>query len=310
MSTGSDMYRGLDLAKRYAEFSCNDLNPPDDSAAPPEWVSDTQTVDYQMGIVLARIIENFSRAFMVPDADSLLPSVLSIYETSVLVSEVDQYLDPGKPPSLNIDTEKRFTHEIWDLRSELVMIGDVLGQQETVLEDIPSANKGFDPVTLLTLPDKLLHPSYKRAYTAHWPRIFGARKLLEKYRQRIRKIEADAERIDKAIQDMLNLKRTFASIKEAQNSSEAAQNSLRLARSSVVLNAAVVGFTVGTVIFTPLSFLTGLFALATDELRKLLSSTNETKDVYVSSYVGGIFGKSTDMLSSPVLPPLTISSGN
>jgi hypothetical protein len=201
MSTGSDMYRGLDLAKRYAEFSWNDLNPPNDSAAPPEWVSNTQTVDYQMGIVLARIIENFSRAFMVPDADSLLPSVLSIYETSLLtlVSEVDQYLDPGKPPSLNIDTEKRFTHEIWDLRSELVMIGDVLGQQETVLEDIPSANKGFDPVTLLTLPDKLFHPSYKRAYTAHWPRIFGARKLLEKYRQRIRKIEADAERIDKAI---------------------------------------------------------------------------------------------------------------
>jgi hypothetical protein len=163
---------------------------------------------------------------------------------------------------------------------------------------------------LLTLPDILFHPSYKRAHTVHWPRIFGARKLIEKYRQRIRKIEADAERIDKAIQDMLNLKRTFTSIKEAQNSSEAVQNSLRLARSSVVLSAAVVGFTVVTIIFTPLSFLTGLFALPTDELRKLLSSSNETKDVYVSSYVGGIFGKSTDMLSSPVLPPLTISSGN
>jgi Ser-tRNA(Ala) deacylase AlaX len=79
--------------------------------------------------MLARIIESIGRAFMVPDANSLLPSILSIYETSVLtlVSEVDQYLDPGKPLSLNIDTEKRFTHKIWDLRSELVMIGDVLG---------------------------------------------------------------------------------------------------------------------------------------------------------------------------------------
>jgi hypothetical protein len=36
MSTGSDMYRGLDPAKRYVEFAWNDLNPPDDSAAPPE----------------------------------------------------------------------------------------------------------------------------------------------------------------------------------------------------------------------------------------------------------------------------------
>jgi hypothetical protein len=73
MSTGSDMYRGLDPAKRYAEFSWNDLNPPEDSAAPLEWVSDTQTVDYQMGIVLASIVGNKQARLM-----SLMSSIVAM----------------------------------------------------------------------------------------------------------------------------------------------------------------------------------------------------------------------------------------
>jgi hypothetical protein len=63
-----------------------------------------------------------------------------------------------------------------------------------------------------------------------------------------------------------------------------------------VLNAVAVGFTLVTVIFTPLSFLTGLFALSTDELRRLLSTTTETKGIYISRYVGGIFGTHAPVL--------------
>jgi hypothetical protein len=317
MSTGSNFYRGLDPTKGRSPQEATNLlfykvrtvdpvwtqaDYDEDRSSPPRCLSDAQTVDCQMGTVLARVIESFGKASRIPDIDSQLPPILSIYETSVLalLSEVDNYLDPGKPATLEIDVEMRFTHEIWDLRSELVMIGDVLGQQERVLDDLLSANKEFKPARQSVPSGEKTYPSSKQDVEAQWARIFAARPLLSRYRQRIKKIEADAERIDRAIQDMLNLKRTFANMKEAVNSSKAAQNSfgvaensLRLARSSVVLSAAVVGFTVVTVIFTPLSFLTGLFALPTDELRRLMSTTDDTQDVYISRYVGGIFGKYT-----------------
>jgi hypothetical protein len=258
----------------------------------PQWYLYTTTLDCAMGMFLAGQIEDFGKGLYadnrnLPHGPMRFPAALSMFETSVLalMSKVDGYLNLATSTKPNIDIERQYTHDIWDIHCELAMIKDVLDQQERVLDDLLLGSGVIDP------GGKRLYPPSEQACGKQWDRVFAARSLLTKYQQRITKIKADAERIDKAIQDMLNLKRTFASMKEAENSSKAAQNSLRLARSGVVLSAAVIGFTLVTVIFTPLSFLTGLFALPTDELRRLMSSTNETKDVYVSRYIGGIFGK-------------------
>ena len=90
------------------------------------------------------------------------------------------------------------------------------------------------------------------------------------------KIDRDAERIEKNNQDQLNLKRTYASIGDT--------------RASVILGTAVVGFTIITVIFTPLAFMTSLFALPIHELVKYQVTIGNT-NAYATSYIGKWFGK-------------------
>jgi hypothetical protein len=95
------------------------------------------------------------------------------------------------------------------------------------------------------------------------------------------KISADAARIEKNIQDELNLKRTFATMDDA--------------RTSLSLGIAVIGFTVITIIFAPLAFVAALFALPLDtfEQRKVKTSDDAQEkgtDVYTTAYIGKWFG--------------------
>jgi hypothetical protein len=71
----------------------------------------------------------------------------------------------------------------------------------------------------------------------------------------VRKIDGDAERIEKANQELLNLKHTHSSIKDAH--------------SSLILSTAVIGFTVVTIVFAPLAFLTALFTLKIEGFGRL-----------------------------------------
>jgi hypothetical protein len=80
-----------------------------------------------------------------------------------------------------------------------------------------------------------------------WEAVESARNRILKYISRINKIDKDAERTQNIVQDKLNLKRAYASIKDSH--------------SSLLLSTAVIGFTVVTIIFAPLAFLTALFAL-------------------------------------------------
>jgi hypothetical protein len=217
----------------------------------PLWTSYTRTLDCAMAMFLATEIEDFGKGFIeveLPNGLLELPSALSMFETSVLalMSRVDGYLNAATPTKPNIDIERQYTHDIWDNHCELAMINDVLDQQEKVVNDLLLGSGMMEP------SGKRLYPPSEQTCAKDWDRVFAARSLRMKYQQRITKIKADAERIDKAIQDILNLKRTFASMKEAENSSKAAQNSLRLAQSNALSSAAVVGFTVVTHIYTPI----------------------------------------------------------
>ncbi|KAF1950951.1 hypothetical protein CC80DRAFT_597820 [Byssothecium circinans] len=224
----------------------------------------THNADLQCGLIIAGFIENFGRGSTVEGID--FPPALSMFETclvSVLL-DVTRYMENRKPESISYSREKSFIHKLSDIQSELAMIKDVLEQQKEVLDAL------FHDRSELNEDDA---ESQEEMVQDDWAEVERARITLEKYGRRVDKISSDTERIDKEIQDMLNLKRTYASVKDAH--------------ASVLISTAVIGFTVVTIIFAPLAFLTALFALKIEGFENL--RVDKTSEIYKSGYLGGIF---------------------
>jgi hypothetical protein len=215
--------------------------------------------DLVIGILIARQIARFGEA---PGNGSA--SVLDLFESGVVrvMSAVDVYMAAGSSAKLDIEQEAQFIHHVSDIREELAMIETVLHEQETILESM------------------MRNASREARNHQAWQMVRAAQVQLGQYEKRLHKIDSDAQRIEKRIQDQLNLKRTHASLQDT--------------RTSLLLGTAVIGFTVITVIFTPLTFMTGLFSMPIDKLTKHKheSSSDTLGDaVYSSSYVGGWFSK-------------------
>jgi Mg2+ and Co2+ transporter CorA len=180
-------------------------------------------------------------------------SPLDIFEIGVVrvLSVVSDYMLSANKTKVDMDKEASFIHDISDIRSELAMIDEILIQQQQVLSGVMENTPPF-------------------------PCMAKAHSQLERYRERVTKIDKDAERIEKTIQDQLTLKRTHASMKDA--------------RASVILGTAVIGFTIITIVFAPIAFIASLFALPISNLVKHQEKVGDA-NVYPSSYVAGWFGE-------------------
>jgi Mg2+ and Co2+ transporter CorA len=222
-----------------------------------DWELHWRSSDY-LTQILAIIADHIDR-FGQPQMNSEFPSTLDLFEIGVvrILSDVDTYMNSATLATLNIKKERDFLHEIADIRSELAMIQDVFDQQDEVLVNLGKL-LGDD------LPKREME-----AFSASKERI-------AKYRQRAQKIDKDAERIEKVIQDQLNLRRTYASMRDT--------------RASVVLGTAVIGFTLITIIFSPLAFMTSLFALPLDNFLKSQIKIGD-ENAYPSGYIGKWFSK-------------------
>ncbi|KIW25226.1 uncharacterized protein PV07_08422 [Cladophialophora immunda] len=88
-------------------------------------------------------------------------------------------------------------------------------------------------------------------------KLAKAKMQVKDYRERVQKVDRDAERVDKTIQDQLNLKRTYASI---------------------------IRFTIITILFAPIAFMTSLLALPIEELAKY-KRTSGDEGVYSSGFI-------------------------
>lgn len=261
--------------------------------------------DVQLGLIMADFIDAFGREKVLDD-ETKIPPALDLFESRVvsLLSEVKMYMRDTKRNAIDYDTEERFHHVLADCRSELAMIQNVLDQQEEIMGNLiaecgqPQPGTGQVPLAAsfttarqgalpnLTEPD--LTPLMKAQVT------------LLRYRKRIQKIDGDAERIEKNVQDLLNLKRTYASVQDSH--------------ASVLLSVAAIGFAIVTIIFAPMAFLTALFALdiqGFDRLRMQDTTSDDsgvvsdvannhditinvvTKDdpVYNSGRLASVFGK-------------------
>ncbi|KAI0438566.1 hypothetical protein F4803DRAFT_565161 [Xylaria telfairii] len=205
----------------------------------------SHTPGIQIGLIIARHISDFGSRQNKGD----FPPPLDIFECSVvqILQEVDVYIDPKKRLRPEMEQEQEFMFRIADIREELVMIQEVLEQQLEIFDTMIEDFEAGDPEI-----KQLMDHSNPQVGEA-WKTIKSTRRTIEKYQKRVRKIDGDAERVEKRIQDQLNLKRTHISINDA--------------RTSLLLGTAVIGFTVIT------------FSLDN-------SDTGETMAAYTTKYVG------------------------
>ncbi|KAF2666108.1 hypothetical protein BT63DRAFT_427903 [Microthyrium microscopicum] len=275
-------------------------------------VVETVSPDLQLGLIIAYHVEEFANGYQ--NLNVTFPPVLNIFETEVvsILSEVDNYMRVSKSSLPNIEVESGFMHDISDIRDELAMIQDVLSQQEDVLADLvddadPTRNITSEEMFCKLMADGNVDKEHSPSSAqfdqeaALWERVHHAQKSLVQYRKRIEKIDRDAERLQQLVQSKLDLKRTFASMQQAETS-------IQEARDSKLLSLVVIGFTIVTIIFTPLSFMVGLFALDIDQLSGLKRSDEGGTDVYSGSTLAGIFSKLEHLtLSTNATLILTVS---
>jgi hypothetical protein len=238
------------------------------SSSPPE--ENIRSPQLRMGLIIASRIKAFGAPYENEDEGLRFPPTLGLFETAVvsILTDVDEYM--RTQVSVDVEKEAEFIHVICDIRDELVMIQDVLNQQAEVLNDLLGDS----------VRDRI-----------EWVEVEKAEDIIRGYRKRTEKIDGDAARMQQVIQDKLNLKRTAASMDQALAS-------IKEARESKLLSLVVIGSTIITLIFTPLSFLAGLFALDIDIFSSLkYTPVGGSSDVFSGGKMAGIFGKSSTSLA-------------
>jgi signal transduction histidine kinase len=219
----------------------------------------------QVGLVMAHYITGFGDSLKLTDGTKV-PPTLDLFESRVtsILSEAKEYIEKTKRSAIDYDKEADFHHVLSDCRSELAMIQHFLMQQEEILDQFLSDRSQDEERKVSRIPDddvKCRPRPRARSPPADWRPVEDAQKILKQYQQRVQKIDGDAERIEKNVQDLLDLKRTYASVQMSQASVRLAQTSVKDSHASVLLSVAAIGFAIVTIIFAPLAFLVGLFAL-------------------------------------------------
>ncbi|KAI1112388.1 hypothetical protein F5Y14DRAFT_422023 [Nemania sp. NC0429] len=209
----------------------------------PDWNHTDPSTTF--GLLIAHYMSEFSRT----SSTERFGSPFDIFESSVVhvLADVDTYITSRPFSRPEMETERDFMFRIADIREELAMIQQVLGQQLEILQ------------SLIADAEKNTTDGAPQRPMQRWKQVKSAVTEVKKYQKRAEKIDSDAERVERRIQDQLNLRRTHVSIEDARVG-------LILSRASLVTSTAVIGFTVITIIFAPLAFVTALFALPIDIL--------------------------------------------
>ncbi|KAI1427364.1 hypothetical protein F5Y12DRAFT_168793 [Xylaria sp. FL1777] len=278
--TAFSIDKSPDLRKK-VDSSYHDLRDMYDIAKFRRLENYTPSPGIQIGLFLAHHISKFGN----PQVDAQFSPPLDIFEASILhiSADVDVYMDLNTASSLDMKTEQEFLFRISDIREELAMIREVLRQQLEILQNFIYDFEHHNPDSQNFLNKPL--PGGEVVDTkamALWQKVKRSKDTLERYHKQVTKIDGNAERVEKKIQDQLNLKRTYTSIQDARAS-------LKLNVIGLALSTSVIGFTLITIIFTPLAFITALFALPIDSLLQnqvqLNQAGNNTMGAYANSYV-------------------------
>lgn len=173
-----------------------------------------------------------------PHCAGLEEPLFSIYERAVatLDDQVGTYLN--KPiGEIQLNTELKFIHEISDIRDELNIIKSAIKEQREVWDQL---YKDLQPSE--DSEEGMINWSNSIRQIAIRPQ-----KQIPHFLRQIQSIDENAQRVEQRIQVQLDLKKTHASLMETHN--------------STTLNTTVIGLTIVTIFFTPLSFMATLLAV-------------------------------------------------
>jgi len=227
-----------------------------------------------IGSLLSQLIGIINR----PAMAGLSEPVLNTFENAIIEvsTELKEYMNNPtgtKVVDIKVDREISFYDKILDIREELGMIKSVILQQENVWKNFISGvwpkywSEGGNRERIA--PDnKRDDPDDRRNIN----RIARTQGQIDQLRERIQQLEEAAERVKDIIAIQLELKSKQASMKEAH--------------ATAIMSAAVFGFTLITIIFTPLGFAISLFGLPIEGFKK----TGD--DMYTSRYIGGWLSES------------------
>ncbi|KIW81600.1 hypothetical protein Z517_04626 [Fonsecaea pedrosoi CBS 271.37] len=240
------------------------------------------------GVKVACLLHDQIDYFDKTQANGMYQVPLDYFEMGVLriIASVTEYTKNMDPQSLDVEKERTFMHDLSDIRVELDAIDQVLTQQKNIISDFRGSLDAAEEDVTWHLENDADKRFVKRS-------LEDDKKRIDTYRTRIAKIQKDADRIDQAISNALNLKRTAASIQDARNSAKDA-------RTSLLLGWAVLGFTIITILFAPLSFMTSLLALPVDSLRQFngTDATGAPTALYRSGFIAWTFSTYRETMKS------------
>lgn len=169
------------------------------------------------------------------------------------VDDEEFYLDDGQPlfvdRLLDIGEETDLLAETKDIRDELQMIRTVLEHQEHVLSD-------FQEVIC-----EIYQGQHRSQYEVK-KRFKDQQRMIDMHIKDIDRMDKQAERIYHSITDLLDLKQKHANAFEARFARDQAAGTTRQSKTIMV-------FTIVTIVFLPLSFITSIFTINMKEFENL-----------------------------------------
>lgn len=182
---------------------------------------------------------------------------------------VDKLLDIGQETDLLAETK--------DIRDELNMIRTVLEHQKQVLLDLQEA------------VCEIYHGEHRSQHEVK-KRFKDQQRTIDMHVKDVDRMDKQAERIYASITDLLDLKQKHANAFEARFARDQAAGTARQGKTIMV-------FTIVTIIFLPLSFITSFFAINISEFPRDNNGQESIPISYVSRYTFGIgFGISIPLI--------------
>lgn len=229
---------------------------------------------------LAELVGYFDR----PASAGLAEPLLNTFEKAIttISDDVNEYIRHPDIGNMDISTEAEYYHNIGDIREELSMVKSVLRQQEeqwttfmSILWPTHCVDGKITPKFIPEGEQTKISRTLSRTY-----------QQFRQFNSRIYQLDEDAKRVEDSISKRLDLKAKHASIKQAQNSAKEAH-------ATAVMSAAVFGFTIVTIIFTPMSFMISILALPIQKLQKnqMVSRWSTDSGAYPAKYVGKWLGE-------------------
>ena len=285
-------------------------------------------------LVMAWILSETINLFDTPYVAGFREHVLYTFEKAVAntFDRIGTYVKENGMINIKIDEEQDLMHRIRDVRDELRMIKAVIIQQQDVWNDFTNdqkkvksmskrkisldSNEDLKEVSLDGNEDPKETGNKNPKETGNknsketgnkdpkeignwwegadsWQNLDSQTKIwlqrilqrpkhqLLQFLKRIDKIDADAQRGEEKISWLLDLNSKHAGLNESHN--------------SLVLSRAVIGFTVITAIFTPLSFVVSLLALPVEWLRSFKTPQDNDKGIYSNGSIAGWLGELTSI---------------